>query len=239
MRNFISKIEDKEFGEIRFYRSVRAKRMNVRVYPDYLRVALPLGQSEKDGLKFIDDVRDRLRKNRQQLKKVNPLHIDDDNPLQTYSFVVKTVKSKRDDIFSKLDGGVLRIEYPENLSTDDEQLQSYFWNSINYFLRNEAKRILTPLTVDLAKKYGFTISDVKIQSSKTRWGSCSSKKSINLSFYLLLVPYHLIEYVVLHELCHTVEMNHSHRFWALMDKVTDGKSQELRNELQKYNMPKF
>ncbi len=53
----------------------------------------------------------------------------------------------------------------------------------------------------------------------------------------MLVPAHLIEYVILHELCHTREMNHGDKFWKLMDKVTDGKSKALRQELKQYNMP--
>ncbi len=239
MSNFISKIEDNEFGEIHFYRNMRAKRMNIRVYSDYLRVLLPPRLSEKDGLKFVNEIRENLRTSRSKLPEISPLHIDDEKPLQTYTFLVKTKKSERDNIYSKLDNDILTIEYPHTFDTNTAATQTYFWNSINYFLRNEAKRILYPLTLEMAKKHNFTITDIKIQSSKTRWGSCSSKKSINLSQYLLLVPYHLIEYVVLHELCHTVEMNHSPRFWALMDKVTNGKAQAYRKELKNYYMPKY
>ena len=90
----------------------------------------------------------------------------------------------------------------------------------------------------LAEKYKFRYSSVKIQPSKTRWGSCSRERSINLSQYLLLLPAHLVDYVILHELCHTIEMNHGPRFWKLMDEVTDGQSKTLRAGLKDYHMPK-
>jgi predicted metal-dependent hydrolase len=104
-------------------------------------------------------------------------------------------------------------------------------------LRSNAKAFL-PRELDfLAKAYGFKYTQVKIRKSRTRWGSCSSKGIINLSFYLMLLPPHLIRYVLLHELCHTVEMNHGPAFWALLDKYTDGEAKKLRREMKNYRIP--
>jgi predicted metal-dependent hydrolase len=104
-------------------------------------------------------------------------------------------------------------------------------------LRNRAINYLPDEINRLAKQHGLNYQAVKIRKSKTRWGSCSSKATINLSFYLMLLPSHLIEYVLLHELCHTIEMNHSVAFWALLDRHTNGNSKELRKELRKYHIP--
>jgi len=101
-------------------------------------------------------------------------------------------------------------------------------------LRQKAQSVLPTQLARLAEVHGFNYASVKIRKSRTRWGSCSSKKTINLSFYLLLLPAHLIEYVLLHELCHTVRMNHSPAFWALLNKCTQNKARELRREIQKY-----
>ena len=72
----------------------------------------------------------------------------------------------------------------------------------------------------------------RVNVSKGRWGSCSGRKDINLSCYLALLPPHLRDYVMLHELCHTREMNHGPHFWALLDALTDGKAKALREELK-------
>jgi len=99
-------------------------------------------------------------------------------------------------------------------------------------LRRRAQSVLPFQLAKLAELYGFKYTGVNIRKSRSRWGSCSSKGTINLSFYLLLLPEHLIEYVLLHELCHTVEMNHSPAFWALLDRCTQNKAKELRKEIR-------
>ena len=88
----------------------------------------------------------------------------------------------------------------------------------------------------LADRYKFTFTGVRIMNSKTCWGSCSTRKSINLSLSLMLLPWHLIDYVLLHELCHTVEMNHSDRFWKLLNEITENRALMLRQELKKYSV---
>jgi predicted metal-dependent hydrolase len=102
-------------------------------------------------------------------------------------------------------------------------------------LRLEAKVFFPPELKRLAEKHGFKYANLSIRKSKTRWGSCSSKKNINLSFRLVLLPSHLIEYVMLHELCHTVQMNHSPAFWDLLNRCTLGKAKELSKELKNYH----
>lgn len=102
-------------------------------------------------------------------------------------------------------------------------------------MRREAKAHLPRRVDELAHMYGFHYAGLTIRDAKTRWGSCSSRNTISLSLYLMQVPEHLQDYVILHELCHTVHHDHSPRFWALMDTVTDGKAHALRTELHNYH----
>lgn len=103
-------------------------------------------------------------------------------------------------------------------------------------LRCAAKSVIPGRVAELASLYGFTYQSVKIQSSRTRWGSCSARNSINISIFVMQLPPHLIDYVILHELCHTVYHDHSERFWMLMDKVCAGKARNLNKEMKNYHI---
>ena len=228
------------FGKIEFIRSERAKHITVRILVDGLRVTLPHSATQEQALKFINTIQHKISTKQEKLRRKeneNPTSLDENTRLQTLTFEIVLKRTSRNDIFFSLKNDLLTIEFPENTDCSLPLTQKHFWNGINYFLRKEAKRLLPGRTKQLAGKFGFYYSMVKIQSSKSRWGSCSRERSINLSFYLMLLPSHLIDYVILHELCHTKEMNHSEKFWKWMDKVTDGQSKELRAELKKYSMP--
>lgn len=82
-----------------------------------------------------------------------------------------------------------------------------------------AKETLTTRTQLLADRMGVEISTVRINSAKTRWGSCSSERVINLSWKLIAADSRLIDYVIVHELCHTVHMDHSPAFWETVEQV--------------------
>ena len=162
--------------------------------------------------------------------------LTDETKMQTATFRLHVFRTDRANFYMKLDDGVLHIACPSQTDFADERVQKLLKDFIEQALRHEARRLLPSRLLDLASRHGFTCTDVKIFNSKSHWGSCTPRRSINLSLSLMLLPWHLIDYVLLHELCHTIEMNHSDRFWALMDKVTEGKALELRKELKKYHM---
>ncbi len=82
------------------------------------------------------------------------------------------------------------------------------------YYKQEAKAYIIPRCNELAQKYGFIHAGIRITSAQTRWGSCSSKKTLNFSYRLVMAPKACIDYVIIHELCHLREMNHSKKFWS-------------------------
>ena len=99
-------------------------------------------------------------------------------------------------------------------------------------LRREAKRTLPAMVERLARQYGFSYGRVTIRATRSKWGCCTSQNNLSLSLFLMTLPTHLQEFVVLHELCHTVHHNHSAEFHALLNCVTGGREKELNRQLK-------
>jgi len=85
--------------------------------------------------------------------------------------------------------------------------------------RKQAKKILTERVKLFASQYDFQYKKIGITSARTRWGSCSAEGSLNFSWRLILTPMEAVDYVVVHELAHTVFHNHSKRFWKQVEKI--------------------
>ena len=84
--------------------------------------------------------------------------------------------------------------------------------------KKEAYQYVTECLQALSQKVPFIYTSVSIKNTKTRWGSCSSKKSLSFHYKILFLPEDLAEYLLIHELCHLQEMNHSKKFWDLVDQ---------------------
>ena len=86
-------------------------------------------------------------------------------------------------------------------------------------LADQALKIIPARVEYFARIIGVTYGNITIRNQKTRWGSCSSKGNLNFNCLLMLVPPEVLDYVVVHELCHRKQMNHSKAFWAEVENV--------------------
>ena len=86
-------------------------------------------------------------------------------------------------------------------------------------LTEQAARILSEKVRFYTDKMGVTVNRITVRSQRTRWGSCSVKGNLNFNCLLMLCPEEVQDYVVVHELCHRKEMNHSARFWTQVERV--------------------
>ena len=81
--------------------------------------------------------------------------------------------------------------------------------------------IIIKRVIDLAKNHGFKHGNISVKKMKTRWGSCSYKNNININLCVCYLPQDLQDYIILHELVHTVVKNHSRHFWYELHKISD------------------
>ncbi len=86
-------------------------------------------------------------------------------------------------------------------------------------LANQAMKVIPPKVAYYAARIGVIYGRITIRNQKTRWGSCSSKGNLNFNCQLMRFPDEIVDYVIVHELCHRIEMNHSPEFWAEVAKI--------------------
>lgn len=91
--------------------------------------------------------------------------------------------------------------------------------SFEKFAREYLRRMAQEYALVYAEEIGMTYSSIRIGSAKTRWGSCTSKGNLSFSWRLLSAPEEVVKYVIAHEVAHLKEMNHSKRFWAIVEKL--------------------
>jgi predicted metal-dependent hydrolase len=214
-------IDNKEFTyQIRF--STKAKYLQLRITQfNQLEVVIPKRYSIKDGEKLIHDRIDWVKKYHKQLilaqKKEfflfgNKIHIE-----QSFNLFLKKHRIR----FSK---NVLYLESPADTKITIGELY-------NLFLRNSAKKYFIERARFLAEKFHFNYKTIRIRGQSTRWGSCSSRGNLSFNYKLLRFKKEVIDYVIIHELCHTKEMNHSKRFWNLVEKYCPD-FRSFKNELK-------
>jgi predicted metal-dependent hydrolase len=104
-------------------------------------------------------------------------------------------------------------------SPQDERALAMF---VIRWLKDEALRFVTPRVADCAARIGTASPPVKISNARSEWGSCNRKGEIRLSWRLIQLPPELAQYVVAHEVAHLLELNHSPRFWALVERLHPG-----------------
>lgn len=172
-------------------------------------------------------------------QKAAERHIDAQFRIDTDDFSMHLREGVVPRLQARFNGGVLEFVYPPTTDFSQREVTDWIVRITEEALRHQAKRILLPRLQQLAQQHAFTYERGSIHKTHGRWGSCSSKGNINLSLYLVLLPRHLQDYVMLHELCHTRHMDHSPRFWALLDSLTSGSSQALRQEMKQYDTSIF
>ena len=224
-------ISDKDFGQIHFTVRRSARNITMRVKEDGLHVTTPPYRSVTALLNAIAPFREKLL---HACAEIKPKPFDLNFTIEAECFRLRLELSPLKNFTVSLKDETVVIACPVTADFTTERVQPLVKNAVMRAMRKKAEEYLPPLVQYWSRQFELPYHKVSISKARSRWGSCSSKKDISLSFYLMLLPAHLMDYVILHELAHTHEMNHGPRFWDLLNRMTDGKALTLRKELRTY-----
>jgi predicted metal-dependent hydrolase len=206
-------IHDDEFGEITVRRSVRARSIKISVSPGgTLRASLPPYAPLIILKRLVGSSRAQLRKMLEQAapayKLENGMEIGKSHKLAIIRAQKTSIKRYKQQITVTLAPGA---------SIHDVRVETEVRDVIKETLRIEAKSYLPNRLKFLANKLDCEYERVRFSHASSRWGSCSSTGTISLNIALMKLPFELIDYVIIHELSHTKQMNHSDKFWKLVE----------------------
>ena len=224
-------IPDTDFGQIIIRTRITARNISMRTKADGLHVTVPPRCLTSKVLEVIEEYRTKLL---EKWEKVAPQTLDQHFQIDAPCFRLHLEQGKLAHFLIRTHTEGTTIFYPPHADFSEKAVQEVLRNAIVRAMKKSAQAYLPPLLEELASHYGFHYKKVKITGSKSRWGSCSATGNINLSCYLMLLPPHLMDYVLLHELTHTKEMNHGPKFWEILNELTEGKARSLRSELKNF-----
>ena len=225
-------------GEVTFVKTKRTKNLRISMSPHKgVRVSVPNLMSFRKAFSFVTENQDWIHKHLPEMeRKLEGQTVFDENTdFTTYRrklvIIIKpNIKAPR----AKLLKEKILVEFPESLDIYTEQYQDFIRTIIEETWRKEAKELLPIRTSELATKFNLSYEKVSVKNTKSRWGSCSHQNNISLSLHLMRLPKELRDYVILHELAHTVEKNHQPPFWNFLDTLTEGNAKKLDKELKNY-----
>ena len=225
----MSTLRDEEFGDIKLTRSARASHIRIRVGTDgMLRASIPMYTPLLLVKRMIKtsraEIREILEDHRSTSVFTSDMKIGKSHSLTTRPTAANDPSVARH-------GQQIIVSLPDGVSIEEVQVQSLIRPVVIDALRKEAKGYLPRRLAHLAKQHGFSYEKVRFSHASGRWGSCSSQGTISLNIALMKLPFDLIDYVLLHELSHTVEMNHSSSFWAIVE-VCDPDYKQHRREIK-------
>lgn len=227
-------IDHPRFGEVIVVKTRRARRVSLSVRPPAkIRLTLPVSCSMKEGLEFLSEKEEWIAKTLDKLAEKYPVRTIEPTyrtPMRRLCFVAEQV----DEITVRISDEQISITHPSSLDYTSDEVQSAAREGITKALKIEAKQLLPPLVERIARENGFKYGRVTVRATRSRWGSCSADNNISLSIFLLCVPPHLCEYVILHELCHTKYKDHSPKFHKLLDELLEGKEKQYAQQLHQY-----
>lgn len=223
-------------GEIKVRRSANIKYLRIRMAPGRgIWVSVPFGVSRKQTEKFLEENRDWIvqnRKNMEVYEQDTGVGLKIGAEIQTKMHTLKIVETKQLKPSYKIEQNIITLGIPEKVEFN--RIEKIVGQFLLEIYAMESRQYLPQRVKMYADRFGFKYGRLSFRDNVSNWGSCSFENNISLNIKLMKLPDEIIDYVILHELCHTIEKNHSVDFWKLVGKVCPDYA-VLRSRLRKYN----
>lgn len=218
-------------GAVTLHKRRGNRNLRLSIGPDgAVRVSLPYWLPYKAGEQFVLAKTRWIEKHRAQTEITVLQHGHAIGKAHRLHFEPKAMAAK---VTTRLAANEVRVSYPEHYAPHDPAVQLAAHKASIRALRKEAELELPKRLHELSLQTGFSYKSVGIKQLKSRWGSCNSAKEITLNLFLMQLPWHLIDYVLVHELVHTKVMQHGAPFWQEMERhLPDAK--RLRKYMRAY-----
>jgi len=231
-------IEHKTLGLVTLRKVRRSRSLKISVRSEGVLVTLPFAASFDAALRFLQEREDWALRTLQKVRvkeERGKTKFTPETDFGTYSRKVQLFPDDRQNVRVKVRPDVVEIYYPAARDINDPVLQEVIRKAVEHAWKVEAHEVLPTRVKALAEQHGLSYKRLSIRSARSRWGSCSAENSINLSIHLMHLPEHLIDYVILHELCHTRHKNHGPTFWALLEEMTNGKARTYDRQMKAHS----
>jgi predicted metal-dependent hydrolase len=229
-------LEDSDIGKIKIIRKKGIKNFNIRLKPfDPVTLTAPNRASNHQILDVIFRKKAWILEKQKINRTIENARttFEENSIIKTYSstFTIKKGNTNR----MQLQGSKpeFRILVPEKISTKTPEFQEGIREIIHFVLRSEAKLYLPKRVHELASKFDFRYGKLSFRNNKSRWGSCSNRGNISLNIHLMRLPEHCIDYIIIHELCHTKHPNHGPGFKNLLYTIMP-EAPKIEKELRNY-----
>lgn len=229
-------IELPGIGEIKVRRSANIKYLRIRMAAGRgIWVSVPFGVSRKQTEKFLMENRNWILENRKSMEiyeQDTGVGLKIGAEIKTKLHTLKIVETEELKPAYRIQGEIITLSIPKTV--EFSRIEKIVQQFVLEIYTMECRQYLPQRVKHYADKFGFKYGRLTFRNNVTNWGSCSFENNISLNIKLMKLPDEIIDYIILHELCHTIEKNHSADFWKLVGKVCPNYA-NLRVRLRKYN----
>jgi predicted metal-dependent hydrolase len=225
-----------DIGNVVFVKNKRAKNLRITVNRQKgVKVTMPKHVPLNYAISFVEQKKDWIKKSIEKFvfSAVQPTVFVPGVDFPMRFHYLDFHQRIGSDLKVEVSKGCIQIIYSDESQLTSEKGQQVVRKALEFALRKEAKQYLPYRVEILAKKHGFIFNQVRIRNQKSRWGSCSVENNINLNMHLMRLPEELSDYVILHELVHTIHKNHGKHFWQALDKVS-GNGKKWSKEMKQF-----